>query len=309
MAEALLTTTDVAYFSDNDLNIVLSDVLDGAPLVARMAARTVAGNTFKYPKKTANPAVGFRAANDGREVKKVTRTQITATLAILDASFRVDLAVAKADERGSAALLATEAADHLRAALAELEQQIFYGTGNDANGFSGLGNQTNLDGLADAQVVSAGGSTAGTGSSCWLLRTGETDLQVLWGEGGEIAIGETVIQETSGSTTGTYPAYYTPVTAWAGLKVGSIYSAVRIANLTEDSGKGLTDTLIASAFSAFPADRPPNLIAMNRRSMKQLRASRTATNATGAPAPFPMDWEGIPIVVTDQILSTETLLA
>jgi len=46
---------------------------------------------------------------------------------------------------------------------------------------------------------------------------------------------------------------------------------------------------------------------MNRRSLKQLQVSRTATNATGAPAPFPQESFGVPIIVTDAILSTEAL--
>jgi hypothetical protein len=58
----------------------------------------------------------------------------------------------------------------------------------------------------------------------------------------------------------------------------------------------------------FPASRGPNYVVMNRRSLGQLQRSRTATNPTGAPAPFPQEAFGVPIVVTDQINSTETLL-
>ena len=57
----------------------------------------------------------------------------------------------------------------------------------------------------------------------------------------------------------------------------------------------------------FPAARQPNMIAMNRASLKMLRASRTAVNVTGAPAPRPTEVEGIPIVVTDSIVSTEAV--
>jgi hypothetical protein len=46
---------------------------------------------------------------------------------------------------------------------------------------------------------------------------------------------------------------------------------------------------------------------MNRRSLRQLQQSRTATNSTGAPAPFPTEAFGVPIVVTDALLSTEAL--
>jgi len=308
MANDYLTTTEVAVFNDADFNLGVSDVLDGAPLVQALAARTVMKDTFKYSKKTANPSVGFRSENDGRENDHAERSNVTVTLGILDASFTVDWSTANSDERGWSTLLATEARDHLRAAFAAVESQLLNGTvGGDANGFSGLADQTNLDDSDDAQVIDAGGTTASTGSSCYVIRSGPMDLELVWGQQGVIEIGESYMQRAAG-TTGFYPALYTPITGWCGLKVGSIYSAVRIANLTEDSGKGLTDDLIADAISEFPSDRPPTHIVMNRRSLKQLQQSRTATNATGAPAPFPMEAFGYPIVTTDRISSTEALL-
>ena len=308
MADAYLTTTDVAHFNKVDMDINVSDVLDDAPFLSVLAARTVLGNTFKYSKITANPSVGFRAVNDGIENAKGTYTSVTLDLKVLDASFAVDVAAAQSDERGLEHIMAVEALAHLRQAMAEVEQQIFYGTGNDAGGFAGFAGQSNLNQLSDAQVVGAGGTTASTGSSVYLVRTGDADCQVLWGQNGMIDIGERQIVERAGSSTGRFPAYYHPIVGWCGMKVGSIYSVIRIANLTADSGKGLTDSLISQALEKFPASRQPNYIVMNRRSLGQLQRSRTATNPTGAPAPFPQEAFGVPIVVTDQINSTETLL-
>ncbi len=59
----------------------------------------------------------------------------------------------------------------------------------------------------------------------------------------------------------------------------------------------------------FPAGKAPSYIVMNRTSLKQLQQSRTATNATGAPAPFPSEAFGVPIIVTDSIVSTEAIVA
>jgi hypothetical protein len=308
MAHTYLTSANVATFNKTDMDLLINDVLDAAPLLSRMAARTVKGYTFIYNRQSANPAVGFRAVNDGIETTVATRAQVTATLAVLDASFAVDIAAAQCDERGAAHLMAEEAMSHLRQAMREVEEQIIYGTGNDATGFAGLATLAAYAQSNDDLVVNAGGSTASTGSSAWLMRTGPSNLEVLWGQDGVISIGDQQIVERAGSATGNFPAYYVPICAWTGLKIGSTYSAVRIGNLTEDAGKGLTDDLIAAAIAKFPVDAMPNLIAMNRRSWKQLQNSRTATNPTGAPAPFPADAFGIPIVVTDSILSTETIL-
>jgi hypothetical protein len=46
---------------------------------------------------------------------------------------------------------------------------------------------------------------------------------------------------------------------------------------------------------------------MTRRSRGQLRNSRTATNATGAPAPMPTEVGGVPIEVTDSLSNVEAL--
>lgn len=308
MSHTYLTTANVATFNKTDMDLLVSDVLDDAPLLRVLAARTVKGYTFVYNKQTANPAVGFRAVNNGLENKVATRAQVTATLAVLDASFAVDIAAAQADERGAQHLMAEEAMSHLRQAMKEVEEQIIYGTGNDAAGFAGLTTLTAYDALADSLVVNAGGSTATTGSSAWILCSGPSELEVLWGQEGVITIGEQQIVERAGSSTGLFPAYYHPITGWVGLKLGSGYCAVRICNLTEDSGKGLTDDLIAAGLSLLPTNRDPVCIAMNRRSRKQLQLSRTATNPTGAPAPFPVEAFGVPIVVTDTILSTEAIV-
>lgn len=310
MADSYLTSANVVVFNKVDMDLTLSDVLDDAPLVRVLAARTTPSNTFVYTKKTANPSVGFRDINDGVENTKGTYVQVTNTLKFLDASFAVDKAAALVDSRGVDHLMGVEAISHLSQALAEIEEQIFYGTttGGLAAGFEGLANQSNLNQLADAQVVNAGGTTADTGSSVWLIRTGEEDLQMIWGQQGVINIGERMTVERAGSSQGRFYAFAHEIHGWCGLKIGTTYSAVRIANLTADSGKGLTDLLISQALEKFPASRGPSYIAMNRRSHGQLQRSRTATNPTGAPAPFPTEAFGVPIIVTDRILSTEALL-
>jgi hypothetical protein len=95
--------------------------------------------------------------------------------------------------------------------------------------------------------------------------------------------------------------------AYVGVQVGSINSVARIKKVTEDSTKTLTDKLIYQALAKFPEGIRPDAIFMTRRSREQLRASRTATTTTGAPAPIPQDVEGIPIVATSALTNTEAL--
>lgn len=319
MAQDYLTLTELAKINDfNVTDVGMSDLLNDAPLLRLLAAETATnGVTHKYVKETGAPVVGFRAINDGVETDKSEDTAVTITLKLLDASFGVDMALAdsfrgnRSVGGGREAYIAREARRHMRAAFFHAEKQFIYGTGNDSDGFDGLAHNAAFDKKDDTMVVDAGGTTANTGSSVWLIRTNAmgTDMQAIIGNDGKIVMDETVKVKADGSSTGHYTQLWTPIQGWLGLQIGSAYSVVRICNLTADSGKGLTDDLLAEAISKFPASRGPSHIVMNRRSLKQLQQSRTATNATGAPAPFPSESFGVPIVTTDAIVSTEALLA
>jgi len=306
MANAWRSTADVVTMN-TDMGFIISDVVDQAPLVAMMAARTAAKNTLTYSKRTANPTTAFRAENDGLEYTDSTTVAVTATLKILDASFAVDVAVADAREDGWAAEVFDEGQSHLRQAFAEVEQQIFYGTGTggQASGFAGFNEQTNLDDIADAQTVNAAGTTATTASSVYAVRFGPQDVELIWGQRGQLMMGDMSVVPIPGAT-GTFPGYYTPITGLVGLKIGALASVVRIVNVTADATKTLTDALLSSAIFTMDGGSPDAFV-MGRRSHQQLQASRTATNPTGAPAPFPSEAFGIPIIVSPQINATEAL--
>jgi hypothetical protein len=149
----------------------------------------------------------------------------------------------------------------------------------------------------------------GSGSDCtsvYLIRAGANDLQAIIGNGGNVQIDTSVVVPIDDGAGGRFSAYHTPILGWLGLQAGSAFSFARIANI--DSGKPLDDELIYRALKLFPAGRQPNLIVMNRTALEMLRASRTATNQTGAPAPRPTDVEGIAIVTTDAIGDAEDAL-
>ena len=288
----------------------VTDLSNSAPfLMALPMVPSSNGTNHKYVKETGAPVVGFRNINAGRELDSSEDTVVSVDLKVLDFSWMVDYALAKAWRKGGApALIAREGLRHLRAAFFEFEKQIFYGVGNQASGFVGLRDNPQFDALADAMVVNATGTTAATASSVWLVRAGEDAMCSVMREGNPIELGETVVVDALDGTGKHYPAYYTPASTWCGLQIGGAFDAVRICNLTADSGKGLTDNLIYTALSRFPGGRVPTHIVMNRRSLSQLRSARTATNATGAPAPIPREVEGIPILVTEALLTTEALV-
>lgn len=291
-----------------------SNLRNAAPFVSMLpAVPSSNGTTHKYPVETGAPVVGYRSVNAGRDTDSSIDTVTTVNLAVLDWSFYVDQALAAVWRRGGkAAVLAREANRHLRSALFAYEQQIFYGTTSpgDSGGFSGLGNSTAYDGASDAMVVDATGTTATTGSSVWAIRIGPDDFQAVYNSDEIVNVDQmptsTYMTDGSGKL---FPIWWVGACTWNAIQIGGTYSAVRIANLTEDSGKGLTDALLAKALEKFKPNQGPTVFVMNKRSQRQLRASRTATNPTGAPAPFPDEAFGVPILITDAITSTETLLS
>ena len=307
MANDLLAVGDfIADALDVDKTIT-SEVLNGAPLVSRIPISDTAdgSETHKYNKYTGAPVTGFRAANAGRDYDASEDTVVTATCTILDFSYRVDYAVANAWRQGPEDLIAREGVRHLASALFKVEQQIIYGVTSpgDSAGFAGFLANTDYDALADDMVIGGGGTTADEQSSLWAFKTGFNDVRLVTPFSRGITLGDTIITEANDSN---HPVYYTPASMYIGLQQGGKYSAGRIANLSETTdSKPLTDDLISSLLSQFPSGMGPDFMVCNRPILRGLQQSRTATNPTGAPAPFPDSAFGVELFTTDAITITE----
>jgi len=314
MADTFLTLAELAKVNDaNSVDPGISDILDEAPVLAMIAGEETDGNTYTYVKQTGAPSVGFRAVNAGRENKASTDTVVVDTLKFLDCSLAIDVAIADQFKDGPAAYLQREAARHLRAGFSKLEIQLIYGagTGGDATGFVGLEDDPQLNALVDEMVIDGGGAGVNLQTSVLAIRTNDSarDVQMVLGNNGQIKIGDTVTQfidDTDGGS-GRFMAYCTPIHAWAGMAIGGARSVARLANV--DTVATLNDDKISDLLATFPANKGPQILAMSRVSLKQLQQSRTSTNGTGAPAPFPTESFGVPIAVTDSINATEAVVA
>jgi hypothetical protein len=316
MAESYDTLAGLVQFNDQNLaDLDISDLLDDAPLLRVLFAQPASNGTqHKYLKQTTASSAAFRAALAGLDKTHSADTLVTDTLQIMDGSFDTDVALADAYKGGRDAWLQIELVRTMKQVFAVAEAQVIYGVGNDASGFAGLQDNAQLDALADEMVIGAGGTGVATQTSVMLLRSGRDDVSFIMGNDGNIVVEDepTIIQKVvnPGTDNKTYPALYVPVTGYQGFQIGGARSAARIANIEMadlTATDVLDDDLIYAGLSLFPAARQPNLIAMNRNALRLLRQSRTAVNATGAPAPRPTEVDGIPIVVTDQISSTEAV--
>jgi len=267
-------------------------------------ARTISGISYKTLVRIALPTVAFRNANEGAEAKTGKYENRRVETFIFDPRWQCDKAIADRHEDGPQAFIALEASAIMEASWQHLATQFYYGTGTfgDTKGFPGLVQVVN-SGL----VVDAEGTTGDTASSVWAVKFGPKDVGWVWGANGQLALDEVRVETVLDDNNKKYDAYVQAMLAYPGLQCLRVNSIGRIKRLTEDSGKGLTDALLAKLLAKFPVGIVPDVFLMTKRSLEQLRTSRTATNATGAPAPTPAEAFGVPIQPTESIKNTEAL--
>jgi hypothetical protein len=302
MAESNLPTLLDLAKSDAGIgyNLIQEAVTGIRPELQIIPADTLSGLSMTLTVNTALPTVGFRLYNQGGTQGKPTFANKIFEAMPLDIRIPVDRSLAEsAKDQGR--FLENQAMPYLEAALDHVSNQFWYGIGNDANGFPGMIAQY---GAAAAYEVDAGGNSAKT--SAWFLAIGRERIEFLYGNGRTITFDGTWKEETI------YDADNNPLpglTNWirgrVGMRLANKRCAVRIKNVEEDTLK-LTDALMFAALRKFrELKMEPTHIFMNPRSQEQLRASRTATNVEGRPAPLPRDFEGIPIIPTVHITNEE----
>jgi hypothetical protein len=308
MANDFLTVADMVADAYDLSGQETSEVRAAAPVIASLPAIPASnGVVHKQSVMTQLPVTGFRTENAGRDFDHSVDRIDSVDLKILDWSWAVDKAVADSSRLagGREQYIAREGMRHVQSAMFNLENQWINGTGFNAAGFNGLADSSNLGSISDDMVVDAGGSAVGATSSVYMIRRNSAECGLVYKGDGAVEMGETVVQNFIDGSGMNYPAYYTPACGWFAGFFGSLFSVVRIVNL--DASNGLTDDLIYQALERFPAGHSPDMCIMNRKSQFDLRASRTATNATGAPAPLVDNVAGVPVITTDAITHAEAV--
>jgi type II secretory pathway pseudopilin PulG len=304
---------------------LIEEAIHAVPEFEKIPSRSIKGINFKTVVRTAlpNTTAGFRSINAGVSATASVFENRLFEAFPLEATWFIDALAAASAEDGKEALMQIEANGQMQGQMQALAKQFYYGTGTGGNsaGFPGLLQQYDATNMA----VDAGGTTATTGSSAWLVKFGPQDVQWLWGNEGQITVTPTGADlwnkptriVDSNDTTKTFAGFQQQLLARVGLAVFSKFSVCRIKKLTADSGKGLTDSLIADAIAKFPSGVRPDAIFVSRRSLTQLQKSRSvtifsggggkATSAMENIAPLPSESGGIAIYPTDAILDTEAL--
>jgi hypothetical protein len=279
---------------------LLDEAAKVAPEVSRLFARPVKGVNYKTVVRVGLPTAGFRKANEGVAESNSAYAERLVEAFIMDCQVSIDKAVADAYDQGAPALIAMQQGDSVEAGFLSIGSQLYYGAVADAKGFTGL--KANVD---SSMIVNAEGNASAACTSVWAVRTGIKDVCLAFGNDGKLDSPAEVqiIQKRDGNGK-VYAAYWTYLMGRVGLQLGTKYSFGAVKNV--DSSHALDDDMLSDLKAKFPAGRKPDFFMMTPAALNMLRKSRTATNATGAPAPTPTESNNIPIYETDSILNTET---
>lgn len=298
------TSADViAVNSSEEVVGAIWEIVKEVPELLVIPAGPVEKTMYKTLVRTGLPTAGFRAINTGRDRDQGTIVARVVQCYFLDASWDMDNQGLSGIDWGDPLVDLVEA--HLTSAFHALAAQTWYGINADAAGFVGV---ASLHPYTDSdRTIDAGGTTADTASSVFALRLGPQDVSYAWGNDGEIRAGGVIEQQLYDGAGKAFMGRAQAIEGWAGLQLTNYTSTGRILNLTDDAGAGLTDDRLSALIATFPANKNPNVFFMSKRSRGQLQMSRTATNGSGTPAPWPVEAFGIPIHESSDVSITEAI--
>jgi len=306
MSTGYTTLVDIAARTDSDAIIgLIEDVTTYAPEFSVFPAAAKAGTTYRITRRTALPTSAFRNVNESLTIGKSVYAQEVKQMYYVDCQLQIDEAIVKADDGAIGELLTQEAAGALESVIQRIGSQIYYGTTADAKGFAGLTSPS-------VGKWPAGGTTNST--SAWLVWMNPQGVQLVVGNDGAIALPDWRVQSIT-STTTQHTAWVSNLSTFIGLQVGSAASCWRVSGIDPtDANDRLTDARGNGLLSKVPLSRRAGLRwFMNRDAAYTLQLSRTGiANVVAGPggtpawAPMPTELAGIPITVTDSILTTET---
>lgn len=344
MANALINLLDITKRKGNDQAIgLLEDTMTYSPELSAIMGRPINGTQYKTCHRTL-PTVAFRQANNGSDTIKGSYRQELKECFIIDAQMQADKALVDAEASGSGPegsvgnILVDEAQGVIKATYITVGSQVYYGTTNDANGFAGIASLTaslNAAKNTTPVVVGAGGTTSSVQSSAYLIWENIQGAHFIFGNNtGLDMLPEWRIQQVNGNNSKPMTAWVNSLMGWIGFTVNHPLSVARICNINKATDtKPLTDALVAQALSYLPLQFQAEVIGnlngpgpqttgsglkllMNPQVGYSLQASRTATvdkagGTDGAQTypKLPRESNGIPIIYTDAIVNTESVVS
>lgn len=306
----MLTYLDIYKRSAPDIAEMIEEVIAPYPELQHADIRPIPGRMIKAKVRRSVPTVPFRGANRGTVAIHGERVQKIFETYIMNPRWEVDKAIADSYPEGREVLIAEEAQDILDGSHKTLATEYYYGDGTGDN-MLGLFAQ-----LPASMHVDATGTDAGSlVTSVVMAAYGPNNVQILMGNNSDLTVSD-VREESVTSHTDTdtgeaakYTAYVQELLAYPGVKLGRDFAAARLCNLTDQTGKGLTDALLDSLYSKFPSGMRPAHIYANRTAIMQLYTARKSASANPENVPLPTEWNGIPIHETAALKDDENIVA
>ncbi|UDQ99291.1 hypothetical protein AAEX28_04205 [Lentisphaerota bacterium WC36G] len=276
--------------------------------------QTITGNSLKRKIRTAGASPSNnRTLYNGVDASKGTYDYEVVSTGISSTAINID----KADlsSVGDATAQADYMASELEGGAIEwrlgLGHDVFYATLAD-DGWDGL--QAKVD--ADSLKKLASSASTDIHSSIYLVYTGKNGTpayqkgaRIIFGGGGEISNPEWDTDGFTDSEGRKVPGVSTLIEAYPCVSRGDKKAVLRYANIGTAAGKTATDEICAELIDLLPGEIKADLancyFMMSARSVSQIRASRQATNQTGAPAPYPTEAFNVKIIETSSISDTE----
>jgi hypothetical protein len=346
MSDKMITLAGVTARTGSDQSVGVVELTTTLPAeLNNISGRPIIGTSYKTTQRVL-PVVGFAIPGRGTPLIASQYTQKINTCAFLETQLRIPKPIVDAEAEGTAnadgspvsvgSILADELVAAMRAALITIGSQVWYGRNNDVNGFQGL-----RDFVDPTFVLDAGGAS-GASSSAYFIWENVQGVHFVWGNNRGLGMAlpawdlrQVETSETVGGVTTVYhtTAYTQGMNGYIGLAANHPKCVVRIIGI--DATHPLTDRLISQAISLFPLQFTNSgglKIFANRDARYLLQVSRTPVsiqnqtvggaalasgsgpnvtvpNPQGSPlvGPIPSESNGIPLIVTDSLVSTETI--
>lgn len=319
----------------------VEEVITFAPELEKVMGRAIPGTSYNARIRSALSGGGaFRKANQGSLPGASTYEQRRFNCHFFDSVLEVDEAIARAAEQEGdslATLQADEAEGALRAKTIALGKQFYQGSLFDPNGPPGLIDFLGTYSLVTdsrtnkpiVNVVDAGGSSANC-EIIWYVWMHEQGVHFLWGanQGIDIKPWQLLPVADANDPAKKLWKWTSNLSGFIGLSAANAFSVFAVINVDNTLTNGLeakpfTDKLDANLMALMPVGYRPNLCFMSKASQAGLQKARTVTlfgqlsqansansGAASSVAPLPtMTGSGIPIVVTDSILTGSALTA
>lgn len=295
---------------------IIEEVSKLVPEIAFFDVALVPGIVYTYLARVKGPTVRFRNLGDPVTASRSKFELRPGILKLI--SGRIELTEAEVTANPLQTLEEQETDESIQtvaAAYKHVADQIWNGADSDAKGFVGAPD------LVAAEMVSRAGEGAdGASTSVWFVFNDAKQACGLhlsknskFFEGDlEFHKGDIPTKDAEGHMNGVEPGYIGDLTSWINFGAANKHKLARICNITKATG--LTDGMIGDALQVVRQmndGRMPDAIFMNYDAQQMLRNSRRFQvraedgRVFTQEAAIPTDSNGVKIIVTNSITSTE----